>query len=129
MGGPRLTHFLTGVAAAGFPEDALKGEGETEGGLVVGWGNLEERGLRGGGGPSGESGVCRVGPLPWGSPSRRTHLAAGHVRAGRGPRGEHVEPVLDLAAVLRAVVHAAVDPGLVGLKGNGEGAGSQGIIW
>lgn len=37
-GQPQLTHFFTGVAAARFPEDALKGAGERESGLGAGRG-------------------------------------------------------------------------------------------
>lgn len=55
-----------------------------------------------------------------------THPAAGHVAAGHGPWDQHVDPALILAAVLSAVVHAAVDPGLVGLKRTGESGGVGG---
>lgn len=60
---------------------------------------------------------------PWG-----THSAAGDVRAGHGPQGQHRNSVLSLAVVLRAVVHDAVDPGLVGLKCTGESEARVGII-
>lgn len=65
------------------------------------------------GGASGDGmGRCDVG----GASVPDTHLAGGHVRADHRHWGQHRGSVPGLAVVLRAVVHEAVDPGLVELE-------------
>lgn len=133
-----LTHFLTGVAAALFPEDAL---GKGSEGKLNRWG-LGRPGVgRGGGlpggriwapgwaGPPGVGGGgrgLRGGACGRASRSPDTHPAAGHVWTDGGCGRQHREPFLDLAAVLRAVVHEAVEPRLVELKSQGESGGQVG---
>lgn len=85
---PRLTHFLTGVAAASLPEDAL--QRGTEGGLGI------QRGLQGQGPPAGVASRARLGGglstgvVCGGGASRRAWsvgLPGGRGAGGRGLPG------------------------------------------